>query len=67
MFCFRDTTYCDSPQCTGACGYQWTPELQAAAEKWWNPQNKPELVGKAPVAFSYFCGEPIEENEGNKQ
>jgi len=58
MICFRDRTFCKEPSCD--CGYEkWTDELEAAAERWWNPFDKPELRGQAPVCF-------IEHREGTK-
>ena len=50
MICFLDRTFCSSPNCTGKCGRQWTPELQARAKEWWKG-----LEGEPPVAFSNFC------------
>lgn len=47
MICYRDRTYCISPNCV--CGRKLTPEIEAAAEEWWG---KPG----APIAMSYFCG-----------
>lgn len=51
MISFMDTTFCASPDCKGECGRQWTPDLAAKAKRWWGSDD-------APVAFSYFCGEP---------
>lgn len=48
MICFRDKTFCNSPNCQGKCGRQWTPALQEEAERWWGGPG-------APVAFSSFC------------
>lgn len=48
MMCFKDITFCASPDCKGECGRQWTPELAKQAESWWGGPN-------APVAFAYFC------------
>jgi hypothetical protein len=47
-------TFCMSPNCT--CGRKLTPEIQQAAEKWWNPKDLPEKRNQAPIAVSYFCG-----------
>lgn len=50
MICFKDRTFCQDPSCD--CEYdKWTSELEAAAERWWNPHDKPELRGQAPVCF----------------
>lgn len=53
MICFKDTTFCMSPNCTGKCGRQWTPELERQAKE-----------ADMLVAFSYFCGEPAADAEG---
>lgn len=50
MICFKDRTFCCSPNCQNKCGRQWTEELRKQAEEWWGGPD-------APVAFSYFCGE----------
>lgn len=54
MMCYRDRTYCASPNCK--CGCELTEQIKADAEKWWNPKDVPEKRGKAPIAVSYFCG-----------
>lgn len=51
MLCYRDRTYCASPNCVDACGRKLTPEIQKAAEAWWGSPD-------APIAVSYFCGVP---------
>lgn len=67
MICFRDMTFCASPNCRNACGRQFTTADKAAATRWWSG-----LKGEAPVAFSYFCGgEPdtlnsTEENDAGR-
>lgn len=47
MICFRDRTYCASPNCVNLCGRQLTPEVREAAES-----------AGMMVAVGYFCGEP---------
>lgn len=50
MLCFRDRTFCNDKTCNGACGFEvWTPELQAAADRWWRTFKVPDHP--APVAF----------------
>ncbi len=50
MLCFRDTTYCASPNCQNNCGRMLTEELKAEAIR----------VG-LPIAMARFCDrEPIE-------
>lgn len=57
MMCFRDMTFCSSKEHKPDCSRQWTPELSAAAERWWG---KPG----APVAFAPFCDEqPINQHQ----
>lgn len=57
MICYRDTTFCVSPNCQNKCGRKLTPEIQAAARRWWGGED-------APIAVAYFCGEPEEEQNG---
>jgi hypothetical protein len=49
MVNFRDRVFCASPGCQNRCGRQLTPEIQAAAERWWGGPG-------APIAYGYFCG-----------
>ena len=53
MACFADRTFCNDPDCQGVCGFEpWTPELQAAADKWWRWFCYPgEPKKPAPVSF----------------
>lgn len=55
MLCYRDTTFCVSENCK--CGRKLTPEIIAAAERWWG---KPG----APIAKANFCD--TEETEKNR-
>lgn len=50
MICFRDMTFCCSEVHTNDCTRQWTPELQAAADRWWQG-----CKGPAPVCFAPLC------------
>jgi hypothetical protein len=53
MMCFRDKTYCLSPNCTNQCGRQLTNEVKEAAIR----------AGQL-IACAYFCGE-LEKEEAN--
>lgn len=33
MICFRDRTWCASPDCKGECGRKMSPEIKAEAKK----------------------------------
>lgn len=46
MICFRDTTYCASPDCTNQCGRQMDDFTRSEAAK-----------SFLPISFSLFCGE----------
>lgn len=48
MICFRDRTYCASPNCRNECGRQFTAEDAVAAKAWWGSDDY-------PVAMSTFC------------
>lgn len=54
MICYRDMTFCVSPDCTNECGRKLTPEIQEAAKKWWGGDD-------APIAMSCFCGGDLTE------
>ena len=48
MLCYRDRTFCGSPNCKNECGSKFTQQDQLNAVKWWGGED-------APVAFSEFC------------
>ena len=48
MIYYNDTTFCVSPGCINKCGRKMTPEVQAAAEKWWGESDP-------PICQGYFC------------
>jgi hypothetical protein len=48
VICFRDRTYCSRTEHAPDCERQWTPELQAEAERWWGGPD-------APVCFGPCC------------
>lgn len=57
MYCYRDRTYCISPNCK--CGKKLTPEIQAAADKWWADVWKDrEPPHGTPIAMAYLCDKP---------
>lgn len=47
MICWRDTTYCASPDCINECGRKMSEEVKKEADK-----------STLPVAYAYFCGVP---------
>lgn len=47
MMCYRDKTFCNSPNCTNECGRQLTQEIKDGASK----------AGML-ISCSYFCGSP---------
>lgn len=47
MMCYRDKTFCASPDCKNECGRQITDEQRGEAER----------LGLL-IAWGYFCGEP---------
>ena len=50
--CYRDKTYCCSPNCTNECGRKMSPEVEYLLK-----QDKYGIT-----SYAYFCGEPeIEE------
>jgi len=61
MMCYRDRTFCVSPNCKNECGRKLTQEIRDAAEKWWNPKDEPDKRNQAPIAVSCFCGGDLNE------
>jgi hypothetical protein len=53
MLCFQDRTFCNASCQTVDCRRRWTQALHEQAERWWNPEGKPDHGG-APVAFAGF-------------
>jgi hypothetical protein len=45
MMCFRDRTWCASPECQGECGRKMTPEILSEAKK-----------SPFPISWGMFCG-----------
>jgi hypothetical protein len=54
MICFRDTTYCASPDCINECGRQMDDDTKRAAAN-----------SGMPLSFSYFCGQHDDTNMGD--
>lgn len=48
MICYKDTTFCSSPECQGKCGRQFTEQDKINAEKWWGGKD-------IPIAWGDFC------------
>lgn len=48
MICYRDTTYCCSPNCRNECGRQFTEADKIDAKRWWGKDG-------APIAMAEFC------------
>ena len=56
MLCYRDRTFCASPDCKNLCGRKMTDkEIEERQEFIKNSKNGFAL----PVAYDYFCGEPL--------
>lgn len=55
--CFRDKTYCASPNCKNECGRKMNPEVEAIlkADKY------------SRTSYAYFCGEPEQEQTSKEQ
>lgn len=54
MICYRDTTYCVSPDCENKCGRKLTPGIEQEAHAWWGSDS-------APIAVACFCGGDVRE------
>ena len=46
--CFRDKTYCASPNCKNECGRKMSSEIESIL--------KADKYGR--TSYAYFCGEP---------
>jgi hypothetical protein len=55
-------TFCVSPDCENKCGRKLTPDIRAAADRWWG-----KCEGEAPIAVSCFCGGDLEEVMNQKK
>lgn len=47
MMCFKDKTFCASPECKNECKTKFTREVEEAAKR-----------VNLPVSIGYFCGLP---------
>jgi hypothetical protein len=52
MICYRDTTFCASPDCKNECGRQLTDEIRQSAR-----------ASNMLLSLNYFCGEPEKQEE----
>ena len=50
--CYKDKTFCASPQCKNECGRQMT-----------NEEKEHIKTQKEWVSYAYFCGQPDEEKK----
>ncbi len=65
MMCFRDMSFCSSSHLCGntECHRNYTDEIRAEAETWWNPTGDPDKKDGAPISISDYrstCGMFIE-------
>lgn len=54
--CFRDKTYCASPNCKNECGRKMSPEIESIL--------KADKYGR--TSYAYFCGDPIDNSNNNE-
>jgi hypothetical protein len=54
MKCYKDTTFCVSPNCTNECGRK-LPEDEVKNVPYW-----------VPISIAYFCGIPEEQKKDDK-
>lgn len=50
MICYRDRTWCGSPNCKDKCGRQFTKADEAAAIRWWGGTD-------FPISIRNYCDE----------
>lgn len=50
MICYKDTTWCVSPNCQDKCGRKLKDSDREAAKRWWGGDG-------APIAVREFCNE----------
>ncbi len=55
MTCWRDITYCMSPNCTNECGRKMDSDLKEHLRF--------DKVSR--ISFAYFCGEPNTEKDND--
>lgn len=54
MFCYKDKTFCSSPNCQNKCERQFTEHDRAQATAWWGGED-------FPLSTADFCGDEIDE------
>lgn len=54
MMCFLDRVFCVNPQCTCSPGRKLTPEVEAAAARWWIAGGGDE--DEVPIDKRDVCG-----------
>lgn len=56
MMCYRDMSFCSSSSiCANTrCDRNFSVEVRAAAERWWNPTGDPEKKDGAPIGMMDF-------------
>ena len=63
MICYKDTTFCASPNCKNKCGRKLTKKDIKNAIEWWGGEN-------FPIAYSNYCddkGELLNANIRDKK
>lgn len=56
--CFRDITFCSSPNCKDKCGVKLTPEIESAARIWWHSfMPGSEMYPDPPISMTEYCDE----------
>ena len=62
--CFKDRSYCASPNCTNACGRMMTDEEHEEYIRVNAPDQQDGMLG---IMYGYYCGEPSEPDRGTQQ
>lgn len=55
MICYRDRTFCASPNCKNKCGRELTDEIKRQASEWWLSFTNGRTSIGAPIAMAFFC------------
>lgn len=50
MMCYKDRTFCISPNCKNKCRSKLTEEIKDGAKRWWGSDD-------VPISVAYFCDE----------
>ena len=48
MLCYKDKTFCINPNCPGKTHEALTPQVEAAARRWWGKDG-------APISMADLC------------